>query len=99
MGSSFEFKSLYKPDISSPDKWAPIQVGEPMVGSFYVGTKREFCLSYYSGMTDLDNGEMEALITLEVPASSVLTPEEDAYMGSEAVVRNAIVKNIEIIEE
>jgi hypothetical protein len=91
---SMEVKSLYEPDLTTP-----ISIGSPLVGSFYVGTKPEFCLSYYTGMSDLEEGETEVLLTLEVPSSSVVSPEEDSYMGSEAVVENPIVRKIEKVEE
>jgi len=94
-----EFKSLYKPDYSKPTPWTPISIGSVLNGRWYVGTKAKFCLSYYSGNEDLEEGETEILVTLKVNASLVPPKENDAYMGSEAVVSNPLVVNIENVSD
>jgi hypothetical protein len=94
-----EFKSLYNPNPKSPETWTPIQVGQVLKGKWYVGTKVKFCMAYYSGASDLENGEKEILVTLNVPANLIPSEAEDSYMGSEAVVENPMVIKIENVDE
>jgi hypothetical protein len=89
-----EVKSLYQPDLTTP-----ISVGSVLQGSFYAGTKAKFCLGYYTGMTDLEEGETEVLLTLRVPIDSVPSPETDSFMGGEVVVENPVVVKIENTED
>ena len=91
---SLKVRSLYDPSVVTP-----VREGSPLIGKFYVGTKAKFCLAYYSGLEDLAEGETEVLLTLQVPANSVVSPEEDAYMGSEAQVENPLVVKIENVSD
>lgn len=60
---------------------------------FHVGTKRKFCLSYYTNMVEPTETEAEILLKLEIAPSDVKTGldrfRRDAYMGSEAIVLRA----------
>ena len=74
--------------------WTPLNINRVLKGTWFVGTKPEFCMSYYAGMSELAEGEFEVLLTLEVPKGNIPLQEEDAYMGSEAVVTDPIVLDI-----
>jgi hypothetical protein len=91
-----EVRPLFK--MNSDYEWTPIKIGEPLMGTHYLGTKPRFCLAYYSGMTEIEEGETEVLLTLEVPSEEVPPPEEDAYMGGEIIVTDPIVIKIEDVE-
>ena len=86
-----EYKSLYNYRYYS---WKPLVVGETMYGDFHVGSKQEYCLSYFAGNTDLKDGEFEVMLTLKID-TGILPPKEEAYMGTEAIVSNPFVlKNL-----
>ena len=57
------------------DSWKPLVVGETMYGDFHVGSKPEYCLSYFAGNTDLKDGEFEVLLTLKID-TGILLPKE-----------------------
>jgi len=90
-----EFKSLFN---YSRDSWTPLIVGEVLRGQFHIGSKPEYCLSYFAGNTELPEGEFEVLLTVEIDSGILPPPEEDAYMGTEAIVTNPVLVKIEMVE-
>ncbi len=62
---------------------------------FHVGTKRKFCLSYYTNMVEPTETEAEILLKLEIAPADVIVGldrfRRDAFMGSEAIVLKARV--------
>ena len=95
-GGHLECRPLYHDWSQGDVKWTRLEEGSILEGTHHVGTKPEFCLSYYTGMVDLEEGQFEVLLTLEVPKS--ILPEEDSFMGGEALATNPIVKKINRID-
>ena len=96
-----EIRPLYTNPKSEP-QWLPILVGKEIPASVRVGTKVKFCLAYYAGCTDLKPWEKEVLLTLEVPEnqiSKIPTPQEDSFMGGEAVIDRPRLLKIESVEQ
>jgi hypothetical protein len=83
-----EGKSLYN---YSNDVWMPLSIGSILRGKFHVGSKPEYCLAYFAGNTDLPEGEFEVLLTVEIDNGILPSPEEDAYMGTEAIVIDPVL--------
>jgi hypothetical protein len=94
-----ECRSLYNPNPRQPTIWTTLTVGKALPGKWYTATKAKFCLSYYTGCADIKEGEREVLLTLNVPAMLLPTDEEESYMGSEVIVENPLLVNIENTEE
>jgi hypothetical protein len=90
--NQLEVQSFYDPSVITP-----ISIGEPLRGKFYVGTKAKFPLAYYTGMTDIEEGETEVLLTLRVPVSTI--PDDESFMGQEVVVEDPIVVKIENVSD
>lgn len=91
-----ECRSLYRD--GSENEWSPLSIGKALKGSWYVGSKPEFCLSYYTGLSDLDEGEFEVLLTLTVSEGVLPPKEEDSYMGSEGIAKDPIVEKISLVK-
>lgn len=94
--SKLEVRPLFMP-VSNRIIWTPIKVGQPLMGAVHVGTKAKYCLAYFSGNTELPAGETEVLLTLKVPSASL--PQEESFMGNEAIVNNPVVVNIERVTD
>lgn len=89
---ALEVQSFYDPSVVTP-----ISIGQPLRGKFFVGTKAKFPLAYYTGMTDIEEGETEVLLTLRVPVSTI--PDDESFMGQEVVVEDPIVVKIENVSD
>lgn len=65
---------------------------------FHVGTKRKFCLSYYTGMVTETDEVKEVVLTLEIDPKDLQKPDmirrwgvDESFMGNEAIVTKARV--------
>lgn len=68
---------------------------------FHVGTTRNFCLDFYTGMIEPEEGRKEVLFELEVQPQHLQRPDMverwEWPCGTEAVVTEATIKSFKIL--
>jgi hypothetical protein len=78
-------------------EWSAFEMELCDLRGFHVGTTREFCTDYYSGLVDETDTIKNVLLTLSVKPGNILPDHLERFRGGWACGAEAIVYSAQVI--